>query len=273
MPGSTTTRKPSGSAGARAFGDLLKQYRRAAGMTQEALAERAGYSTVYVSMLERGRRLPLDATIQTLAGALALDARDRAALRALAGGAGHPAGGTAGGPSAPPLVGRERERAVLERHLAGEGPPLLLMAGEPGIGKTSLLRETRALGASRGWRVLDGGCLRRGGQDPYAPLLEAIQRHLRDHDDDQLRADLRGCAWLVRLLPELADGPIEPLPAWSLPPERERRLMDEAVVRFLANVAGPAGTLLLLDDLQWAGVDALDLLALLARTSARPGDV
>src|SRR5919199_1273410 len=56
------------------------------------------------------------------------------------------------------------------------------------------------------------------------------------------------------------------LPAWTLPPEQERRLMVQAVLRFLANVAGPAGTLLVLDDLQWAGPDALDLLAMLVRS-------
>ena len=44
--------------------------------------------------------------------------------------------------------------------------------------------------------------------------------------------------------------------------------MFRAVGRYLANVAGPAGTLLVLDDLQWAGPDALDLLATLAHTAA-----
>jgi len=77
-----------------------------------------------------------------------------------------------------------------------------------------------------------------------------------------------GCAWLVRLLPELTDGPIEPLPAWTLPPEQERRLMVEAVLRWLANVAGPAGTLLVLDDPQCANPDALDLLTVLARSAS-----
>jgi tetratricopeptide (TPR) repeat protein len=72
----------------------------------------------------------------------------------------------------------------------------------------------------------------------------------------------------VRLLPELA-GAIT-APAWGVPPEQERRLMFEAVARFLANCAGPAGTLLVLDDLQWAGVDALDLLGRLVRA---PGAV
>jgi predicted ATPase len=44
--------------------------------------------------------------------------------------------------------------------------------------------------------------------------------------------------------------------------------MVQAVLRFLANVAAPAGTLLVLDDLQWAGPDALDLLTALARSGA-----
>ena len=47
--------------------------------------------------------------------------------------------------------------------------------------------------------------------------------------------------------------------------------MVAAVVRFLANVAGPAGTLLVLDDLQWAGADALDLLVTLVRAAAPDG--
>ncbi|HWE64880.1 MAG TPA: AAA family ATPase [Chloroflexota bacterium] len=50
--------------------------------------------------------------------------------------------------------------------------------------------------------------------------------------------------------------------------KQEQRLMFEAVLRFLGNVAGPAGTLLVLDDLQWADPDALDLLAMLLRAGA-----
>src|SRR5262249_15616726 len=60
----------------------------------------------------------------------------------------------------------------------------------------------------------------------------------------------------------------EPLPAWTLAPAQERRLMVEAVVRVLGNVAGTAGTLLVLDDLQWADPDALDLLLALVRAAA-----
>src|SRR5438067_8275540 len=53
-----------------------------------------------------------------------------------------------------------------------------------------------------------------------------------------------------------------------LPPDQERRLLFAAVARLLQNVAGQAGTLLLLDDLQWAGPDALALLASLLHAAA-----
>jgi tetratricopeptide (TPR) repeat protein len=101
-------------------------------------------------------------------------------------------------------------------------------------------------------------------------LLQALERHIQQLQTQELRAALQGCAWLVRLLPELAAGPIEPLPTWTLPPDQERRLLFKAVARYLANVAGPMGTLLVLDDLQWAGTDALDLLATLAREDGTP---
>src|SRR5215469_9993428 len=68
----------------RSFGSLLKQYRRAAGFTQAALAEQAGYSTVYIGKLEEGERWPLGQTIDVLADALHLSPSERAALEAAA---------------------------------------------------------------------------------------------------------------------------------------------------------------------------------------------
>lgn len=66
------------------FGRQLWRLRRAAGLTQEALARRAGYSAVYIGMLERGERAPLPATVDVLAGALALAADEHAALHVAA---------------------------------------------------------------------------------------------------------------------------------------------------------------------------------------------
>ncbi len=270
------------------FGDLLKRHRLRAGLTQEALAGRARLSVRAISDLERGvNRAPHADTLGLLVGALSLPPGERARFEALGRGR---LEGTPAGPRPParpgrprqlqgyappaipgwmwdtalPLVGREREVAVLKAHLAGEGPPLLVLAGEPGIGKTRLLQEAASRAIPRSWAVLAGGC-GRGAGEPFAPLLQALERHVASRSVAALRAELAGCAWLVRLLPDLPPEALEPLPHWVLPPEQERHLLFKAVGRILANLAGAAGTLLLLDDLQWAGADACDLLASLLR--------
>ena len=253
----------------RTFADLLRDYRRAAQMTQEQLAERAGLSVRALRKLESGTSLaPRRDTIDLLASALKLAPDKRSLLEASASRQRF-LSGTIGPPPVDPLsvalVGRPTELALLEKHLAGKVPPLLVLAGEPGIGKTRLLREASERARSQGWSVLEGGCHRRSGQEPYAPLLTALASSLRSQHAAHLCRMLEGCTWLVRLLPELAESSLVPLPEWQLPPAQERRLMFAAVGRYLANLAGPSGTLLVLDDLQWAGQDALDLLADLLR--------
>jgi tetratricopeptide (TPR) repeat protein/transcriptional regulator with XRE-family HTH domain len=254
------------------FGDLLRTYRTAAGLTQEGLAARAGMSTRGISDLERGvRQTPYRGTIELLAEALQLTSPQRIAFVKAAssrrrsavssGDATTPRGANS------PVVGRRDELALLHRLLSGEGPPVVLLAGEPGIGKTRLLREAATLGRAAGWTVLEGGCSRRGGQGLYAPLLEALEGRMHAQLREDLQADLAGCTWLVRLLPELAEQGLLPLPTVQVSPEQERRLLFAAVARYLTAIAGSAGTLLILDDLQWAGADALDLLLTLLRTA------
>ena len=250
------------------FGTLLRRYRLATNLTQEALAARAGLSVRGIQDLERGaKQQPHQTTVDLLAGALRLGAAERALLEQA-----RPLRVAPQLPRPPqaesiaPLVGRLHELMLLAGHLRGRGPPLLVLAGEPGIGKSRLLQALAQQAGRQGWSVLAGGCQRRAGQESYTPLLPAIEHDLEMQDAVQLRSSLTGCAWLVRLLPELAAGPIEPLPAWTLPPEQERRLMFRAVGRYFANRAGTTGTLLLLDDLQWAGVGALELLAVLIRS-------
>jgi tetratricopeptide (TPR) repeat protein len=278
------------------FGDLLKRHRMAVGLTQHALAERSGMSARGISDLERGVRIvPQKSTVARLVRALPIAALDRLALEVAAKQQHRhvqpapPASALSGAPGLPswprppaptlaprfgtgtlPLVGRVGEMTLLERHLRDNGPPVLLLAGEPGIGKTRLLAEAARLAAQRHMRVLRGGCQRPGSQGPYAPILEALDSHIRYQEPDQLRADLLGCFWLRQLFPELAVVALHDVPYTTnaLPPEQVRRLLFAAVTRFLANVAGSAGTVILLDDLQWAGLDALALLGVLAHASA-----
>ncbi len=261
------------------FGNLLRRSRLAAGLSQEALAVRAGLGARTVSDLERGvATQPRLETVDLLATALALDDDARADLR----GAARPSvllttaqrgrAAVSSPPGPAPLVGRERELALVTCLLDSSShvtPPLLLLGGEPGIGKSRLLHAAAEQATARGWRVLIGICRRGGGQDPYSPLIDAVARYLLTLPPEHVRTSLKGCAWLIRLLPELGDV-LEPLPTLPLPPEQERRLLFAAMARFLANIAGPAGTLLILDDLQWAGSDALDLLAALLRAPLPP---
>jgi tetratricopeptide (TPR) repeat protein/transcriptional regulator with XRE-family HTH domain len=268
-------RQRAGGAGSTAsWGQLLRRYRGLAGLTQEELAERSGYSTDYISKLERDQRQPPLVAVDRLAQVLGLGDRERAELRAAR--EGHDARAPQPGPGQP--IGRARELAEIHRHLAGLGPRVLLLAGEPGIGKTRLLEEAAARATECGWRVIQGGCQRRA-QDPYAPLTAALARSIQELPVRDRMAALQGSGWLSLLLPELTtavDGGSDRQegtvgwPETNRAPEQERRLLFVAVARYLRAVAGGAGIILVLDDLHWAGADALDLLAALVTSPDMP---
>ena len=133
-------------AGNHEFADLLRQHRLAAGLTQEALAERAGLSLRGVSDLERGaRRAPHRDTVRRLTAALGLDAAEQgAAMAAIARIAARDPT-----PSVRPtrqlprqltsFVGRADELAQVD-HLLSSGP-LVTLVGAGGVGKTRLALE------------------------------------------------------------------------------------------------------------------------------------
>jgi predicted ATPase/transcriptional regulator with XRE-family HTH domain len=134
------------SEGTASFGEMLRRLRRAAALSQEELAERAGLSQRGISDLERGARLaPHLSTIRLLADALALCPADREALLTAA----RPATPTGSTEVASlsharlplplsPLVGRERELADLVSLLGPVESRLVTLTGPGGIGKTRL---------------------------------------------------------------------------------------------------------------------------------------
>jgi predicted ATPase/transcriptional regulator with XRE-family HTH domain len=130
-----------------AFGTLLRRYRLSAGLSQEALAERANLSVEAISTLERGtRRAPYAGTIELLADALDLDRNDRQALKA--------AVDRRRAPRQPRrlalvslplpltrLVGRERALATVCALIAEHSARLVTITGVGGVGKTHFALE------------------------------------------------------------------------------------------------------------------------------------
>ncbi|HEV7963386.1 MAG TPA: AAA family ATPase, partial [Actinoplanes sp.] len=242
------------------FGGRLTQLRHEHRLTQEQLADRSGLSVRAISSLECGARHPRRLTVERLATGLGLTPPERRQLvDAAAADRRHPVE-IPSPPHAPllPLAGRDRELAELRTHVRGDGPPLLLYVGEPGIGKTRLLTEARHLAANAATPTLTGACQR--GNDPYVPIVDALARHARLLPRTTLLALTKDEPGLLALLPELTtllpdNG--TPRPA----AEHHRRLVFDAALRLLEDAArGTGRVVLLLDDLQWAQPAAADLL-------------
>lgn len=262
------------------FAALLKRWRLSLGLTQEELAERAGVSARAIGALESGARSrPYRYTVTQLADGLALEGEARSDFEATGRGqTKHTAGSptpehqfTLDGSLNWPLVGRQTELEALKRLIAGEGSPIVMLSGEPGIGKTRLLRETALAASNRGMTILLGGSQRRSGQEPFAPLLDMLSRYISAQTKTDLLKSLNGCGWLTRVLPQVLDMVGAPLPLGAVNSDQERSLVFMAISRYLRNIAGPSGSILILDDLQWASADALDLLGALFESGRTDG--
>jgi transcriptional regulator with XRE-family HTH domain len=133
---------PRGNAGAPPFGRLLRDFRRQAGLSQQALAEVSGLSVDAIAALERGRRkAPRAFTVRVLAQALELDERRAAALHAAASGEPEPRREPRLRVPPGPIVGRGEDVAALSGLLTVNGARCITLTGPGGIGKTRLALE------------------------------------------------------------------------------------------------------------------------------------
>ncbi len=173
-----------------------------------------------------------------------------------------------------PLIGRRRETSELRRLWRaatepGEEPAegrLVLLYGEAGMGKTSLIGELARALHDEGAFVLAG----RSPEEnvvPYQPFLEALRHYVVNVPFADLRANAREFgSELARLVPEIRRR-VPQLPAADDgEPETERYRLFEAVVGLFAEMSMTAPVLLVLDDLHWLDRPSLMLLRHLART-------
>ena len=152
------------------------------------------------------------------------------------------------------FVGRERELAdlaeALDAALAGSGR-VVLVAGEPGIGKSRLAEELSALARARGAEVLVGRCWEAGGAPAYWPWVQALRDHVGEADAQTLR----------ELFP-LADV------SSDADAEGARFRLFDAAGAFLRRATRDRPLVLVLEDLHAADEPSLLLLRFVARESA-----
>lgn len=163
-----------------------------------------------------------------------------------------------------PFVGRETERRALvdgmERALSGRGG-VILVEGEPGIGKSRLASESGDDAEWRGFDVLWGTC-REGSSHPYEPLVEALETGLTHLRVEQL-AERLDDVWLhelTRLVPRIGRWLPDLPTTGQLPSGEAKQRMQEAVARTLVALGQATPQVVVLDDLQWADDETLQVL-------------
>ena len=172
-----------------------------------------------------------------------------------------------------PLIGRARELAQLEEEWTlacreARSGRLVLLAGDAGIGKTTLTSDVARRVHEEGAIVLAGRSPRETVV-PYQPILEALRHWALNAPLSDLRATAREYgSELARLIPELRRRAPELPPTPAGEPETERYRLFEAVVGLVTELSRAAPVLLVLDDLQWADRPTLLLLRHLARATS-----
>ena len=171
------------------------------------------------------------------------------------------------------FVGRSKELRMLDdarsRVSAGSAREIVLVAGEAGLGKTSLVARAARDAFEHGANVLFG----HSEEDlitPYQLFAETLGHYVMHAPEEQLLTHVRDHgSELVRIVPALARR-FPDLPATrATNPDSERSLLFAAIVDVLAVASAEQPLILMLDDLQWADKGSLLLLRHLA-SSDRP---
>jgi tetratricopeptide (TPR) repeat protein len=167
-----------------------------------------------------------------------------------------------------PFLGREAELASLSGGLddanAGQGG-LVLIGGEPGIGKSRLADELAGLARDRGFLVLWGRAWEDAGAPAYWPWIQILRSFLRQTDADEARRRLAaGAVDIGHILPEVRELFPELAPQQVVESDTARFQLFDSTASFLRSAADDRPIVVVLDDLQAADTSSLRLLRFVA---------
>lgn len=173
-------------------------------------------------------------------------------------------------PGSLPLTGRQRELGALLRRwqeTMNGNAGMVLIAGEPGIGKSRLAAEFASRAAATGAIVLGGRCPDLVDAPPYGPVEEALRAGLPLVQPGALGTlGKEWLPWAGRLLPEVGWGAGV---AGQLSPEEERARLAEAAARLLDVISGERPLLLVIEDIHWSHPSSVSVLHHIARQRKR----
>lgn len=170
--------------------------------------------------------------------------------------------------AASPLFGRDealaRMTSALDDAAEGRGRMLLLF-GDPGIGKTRTAEALLEVARGRGFEAIAGRCYEGEGAPAFWPWVQILRGCTEEAEGDELAAELgREAATVAHLVPEVAERLGEaPAPLPSGGDEARFRLFD-GVARYLLHRSQRRPLVLFVDDLHWADKPSALLLRFLA---------
>jgi len=159
------------------------------------------------------------------------------------------------------VVGRVSELRVMAdaatRTAVGEGRELIIVSGEAGLGKTTLVAEAARIAFHNGACVLFGHC-EEDLATPYQLFAEALGHYITHAPEDQLLAHVSAHgSELSRLVPMLASRIPDLPPTRATDPDSERFLLFAATVGLIADASAGQPIVLVFEDLQWADKGSL----------------
>jgi class 3 adenylate cyclase len=161
-----------------------------------------------------------------------------------------------------PFVGRAEQLGTLEGELdtAEFASGLVLLRGEPGVGKSRLASVVAQRALSRQFTVLAGRCTDPARQ-AYEPIAAAVERLARTSPALLLRAGVdQRCGQLVRLAPSLSAPPLSLAVPPATEPVSERYQLMAAARTLIERLTSVRPVLLVVEDLHWATVESLQML-------------